>query len=383
MSAFPYFQRVSRLSALVGIILLVLCGVCGFFFPTLFFEGYLTAFVFWVEIPLGCFALLLLQYLTGGRWGFVVTRFLEAGMMTLPLCAFLFLPVLMGMSYIFPWIHPQGEEMRRLVQEKAAYLNVPFYLVRYVLYFFILGALAAWFRRLSFQRDEQDPAALATMQKWSGPCLIVFVLLMNFACIDWVMSLKPEWYSSMLVVEFVTEQAVVTLAWCILVLRCLDHLEPIRSVLTIKVVHDLGNLLLAFTCFWTYVTFMEYIIIWTGNLPHQVAWFSDRSSAGWKVFAAVLVLVHFVIPMFCLIMTSISKNLDRLAKVAAFMILAHFVQVVWWIEPAFGKQFHIAWTSVVLIVAVGALWLAGYIRNLSSAPLLLRELPPRKTELAT
>jgi hypothetical protein len=187
----------------------------------------------------------------------------------------------------------------------------------------------------------------------------------------------------MLVVEFVTEQAVVTLAWCILVLRCLDHLEPIRSVLTIKVVHDLGNLLLAFTCFWTYVTFMEYIIIWTGNLPHQVAWFSDRSSAGWKVFAAVLVLVHFVIPMFCLIMTSISKNLDRLAKVAAFMILAHFVQVVWWIEPAFGKQFHIAWTSVVLIVAVGALWLAGYIRNLSSAPLLLRELPPRKTELAT
>jgi hypothetical protein len=381
MTTYPSFPRVQKLSALVGIILLALCGVCGFFFPTLFFEGYLTAFVFWVEIPLGCLALLLLQYLTGGRWGLAITRLLEAGIMTLPLCAILFLPVLAGMSYIFPWIHPQGEEARRLVHEKAAYLNVPFYLIRYVLYFLILGALAVWFRRLSIRRDEHDPAALTTMKKWSGPCLIVFVLLMNFACIDWVMSLKPEWYSSMLVVEFVTEQAVVTLAWCILVLRCLAHLEPVRSVLTVKVVHDLGNLLLGFTCFWTYVTFMEYIIIWTGNLPHQVAWFSDRSSGGWKIFAVVLVFIHFVIPMFCLIMTSISKNLVRLARVAALMILAHFVQVIWWIEPAFGRQFHIAWTSVVLIVAVGALWLTAYVRNLGAVPLVLRELRPKEAEV--
>jgi hypothetical protein len=142
----------------------------------------------------------------------------------------------------------------------------------------------------------------------------------------------------------------------------------------VKIVHDLGNLLLGFTCFWTYVTFMEYIIIWTGNLPHEVGWFSDRSSAGWKYFAVFLVFVHFVIPLFCLIMTSISKNLVRLARVAALMILAHFAQVVWWIEPAFGKQFHIAWTSIVLIVALGAIWFANYARNLATAPLVLREL---------
>ena len=205
------------------------------------------------------------------------------------------------------------------------------------------------------------------MNQWSGPSLIVFVLLMNFACIDWVMSLNPEWYSSMLVVEFVTEQAVVTMAWCILSLRFLSDFEPVRGILTVKIVHDLGNLLLGFTCFWTYVTFMEYIIIWTGNLPHEVGWFSDRSSAGWKFFAVFLVFVHFVIPLFCLIMTSISKNLVRLARVAALMILAHFAQVVWWIEPAFGKPFHIAWTSIVLIVALGAIWLAEYARNLAAA----------------
>jgi hypothetical protein len=201
---------------------------------------------------------------------------------------------------------------------------------------------------------------------------------MNFACIDWVMSLNPEWYSSMFVVEFVAEQGIAALAWCILILRCLAHLEPVKSLLTVKIVHDLGNLLLGFTCFWTYVTFMEYIIVWTGNLPHDVVWFSDRSSTGWKFFAVFLVLVHFVIPLFCLILTTVSRNLVRLARVAALMIVAHFAQVAWWIEPGFGKQFHLAWTGIVLIVAVGAIWFAEYARHLAAAPLVLGELRAKR-----
>jgi hypothetical protein len=367
------FEGTPRLWFFPGLILLLACGTFGFFFPTLFFEGYLTAFVFWVCIPLGCLALLLIQYLTGGRWALAITRLLEAGIMTLPLCAVLFLPILAGVSYLFPWTHPLGGELGTLVHRKAAFLNVPFYFVRYLLYFVVLCALARWFRSGSLQRDEPESSSLAAMQQWSGPSLIIFVLLMNFACIDWIMSLNPEWYSSMLVVEFITEQGVVSMAWCILSLRFLSHLEPIRRVLTVKIIHDLGNLLLGFTCFWTYVTFMEYIITWTGNLPHEVGWFADRSSAGWKLFAVFLVLVHFVLPLFCLILTSVSRNLFRLARVAALMIVAHFAQVIWWIEPAFGTHFHIAWTSVVLIPAVGAIWFAGYLQNLEEAPLMLSD----------
>ena len=374
MTTSPLFQRVSKLALILGLVLLVISSVFGFFFPAVFFEGYLTAFVFWVGIPLGCLAILLIQYLTGGGWGLAITRLLEAGMMTLPLCAALFLPILAGMSYLFPWTHPLNGDIGNLVHQKKTYLNIPFYLVRYALYFLILGVLAGWFRRLSLRRDEPQSSSLAMMQQWSGPCLIVFVLLMNFACIDWVMSLNPEWYSSMFVVEFIAEQGVVALAWSILILSCLAHHEPLGGVLTVKIVHDLGNLLLGFTCFWTYVTFMEYIIIWTGNLPHDVVWFSDRSSTGWEFFAVFLVFVHFVIPLFCLILTSVSRNLIRLARVAALMIVAHFAQVVWWIEPAFGKHFHIAWASLVLIVAVGAICFAEYARHLAAAPLVLGEL---------
>ncbi len=373
--------RLQKTGLGLGLGLLALCAIYGFFFPASFFAGYLTAFVFWVEITLGCVGLLLLQYLTGGRWGMSITRLLEAGMMTLPLCALLFLPVFLGLAYLFPWIHPSGPEVPHLVHEKAAFLNVPFYVVRYVLYFAILSTLALGYRRLSLRRDRGDAAALPAMRKWSGPCLIVFVLLMNFACIDWVMALNPEWYSSMLTVEFVGEQAVVTLAWCILGLRFLARDDAVREILTVKVVHDLANLLLGFTCFWTYVTFADYLITWTGNLPHEVSWYADRSSAGWKIFAVMLVLVHFVVPLFLLIFTWISKNLVRLARVAGLMIVAHFLQVIWWIEPAFGPRAHFSWPSLVLIPALGALWVAGYARNLAGAPLLLRDLV-RKEEVA-
>lgn len=378
MMTSPLFQRGSKLALALGLVLLIICSVFGFFFPAVFFEGYLTAFVFWIGIPLGCLALLLIQYLTGGRWGLAITRLLEAGMMTLPLCAVLFLPVLAGMSYLFPWTHRLNGDGGNLVHQKEAYLNLPFYLVRYVLYFLILCALAGWFRRLSLQRNEPESSSLETMQQWSGPSLIVFVLLMNFACIDWVMSLNPEWYSSMFVVEFIAEQGVVAMAWSILILRYLAPVEPLAGVLTVKIVHDLGNLLLGFTCFWTYVTFMEYIIIWTGNLPHDVVWFSDRSSTGWEFFAGFLVCVHFVTPLFCLILTSVSRDLVRLARVGALMIVAHWAQVVWWIEPAFGRHFHIAWTSIVLILAVGAIWCAEYARNLAAAPLVLGELRAKR-----
>ena len=261
------------------------------------------------------------------------------------------------------------------MHEKAAYLNTPFYVVRYILYFLVLGALAAWYRTKSLQRDAGDPAAFPAMRKWSGPALIIFVLLMNFACVDWIMSLNSEWYSSMLVVEFVAEQAVVAMAACILAVRFLSAIEPLRTALTVKVVHDLANLLLGFTCFWTYVTFSEYLITWTGNLPHTVVWFSDRSSAGWKIFAVVLVFLHFVFPLFCLILTSISRNLVRLAWVAALLLVAHFVQVVWWIGPAFGPHSFAAWTGPILIVALGALWLPAFARNLAAAPLLPKEKP--------
>ena len=376
MRALLLSPRAGLKCALGGIVLLVLCGIYGFFDPRRFFEGYLTAFVFWTQLALGSLGLLFIQYLTGGRWGMTITRVLEAGALTLPWCGVFFLPLFAGMSWLFPWVHPQGARLQHLVAEKALYLNVPFFAVRYVIYFDVLSAFAFWFRRLSWERDAGSAPARAAMGFWSGPCLIVFVLCTNFMTVDWIMALKPEWYSSMLTVNFAAEEGVVTMAWCILVLRALQSVEPIKSALNVKVVHDVGNLLLALTLFWTYTTFAEYIITWTGDIPNAVSWFTDRSSLGWKWYAVLLVFVHFAIPMFCLILTAVSKSLERLARVAGLMLLAHLAQVIWWVQPAFGAQVHVAWTSVVLLVALGEMWLAAFARNLRGAALLPGDLPP-------
>jgi hypothetical protein len=369
MTSLRYLNRLRRYGLLGGVLLILPCAIAGFIRPADFFAGYLSAFLFWVQIALGCLGLLLLQYLTGGRWGATITRLLEAGAVTLPALAALFLPVLFGLPYLFPWIHPQGAELQRLVAQKAAYLNVPFYLARFAIYFTVLGALAAWYRKLSLRGNEDD---IATLQKWSGPALIVFVLLTNFATVDWVMSLKPEWYSSMLSVEFCAEEATATMAFSIVLLHLIDRAGLMRGAIDEKVTHDLGNLLLGFTCFWTYVTFSEYLIIWTGNLPHEVSWFADRSSTGWKWFAVLLVFIHFVIPLFCLILTTVSQRLDRLGWVAGLMLAAHYVQVIWWVGPGYTHG-HIPWTSPFLVVAVGLIWLGLYARHLQAVPLLPRE----------
>ena len=363
-------RRTQRWASILGFALLSASAFYGFFFPAPFFQGYLTAFVFWITISLGGLGLLLIQYLTGGQWGQAISRPLEATALNLPFGALFFLPLLLGLGFLFPWTHPEPPLVQELVEKKALYLNVPFFLIRNAVYFLVLTALIVWLRRLGLRRDAGDRAAASALGKISGPLLIVFVLLMNFACIDWIMSLHPEWHSSMLVVEFCAEQAAAVLAFSIVVLRFLAPFEPMRSFLTTKIVHDLGKLLLAFTCFWTYVTFAEFLITWTGNLPHEDSWFLDRSSTGWKLCATLLVFVHFAIPLFLLIMTSISKNLVRLSRVAMLLLFAHLVQSVWWVVPGFPAGFP--WISLLLVAGLGGLWLAGFMSHLDAVPWLPR-----------
>jgi len=364
------FSRVQRPCVLGGATLLAACAIYGCFDPDSFFEGYLAAFVFWAEIAFGCLAMLFVQNLTGGLWGMVANRFFEAGMMTIPFCGLLFLPVFLGLPHLYSWVHPATPELRQIVEEKSLFLNVPFYVVRYVLYFLLIGGMAFYMRRLGRRQDAGANKATERMTQVSGPALVFFVLLMNVAVIDWVMSLRPEWYSSMLVVEFVTEQAVAALAWSIVILRFTSHLSPLRGMLSEKVVHDLGKLQLASIGFWAYITFSEYLIIWTANLPHEISWFLDRSTPGWAAWAVLLIALHFVIPLFCLILTSVTKRLDRLARVAMLILAAHFVQVVWWIGPGFTDHFRLNLLAPLLIVALGGLWTAVYLRHLAAAPLL-------------
>jgi hypothetical protein len=176
---------------------------------TQFFQSYLFGYIFWMNVSLGCLGVLLPHHLVSGRWGFSVQRFLEAGTMTIPLMAVLFLPVLAGMSKIYPWMQETAKttESVLVLHGKENYLNLPFFTVRAAAYFIIWILLASLARQWSGRQDETtDPSWTRRLKILSAPGVILYVLTATFASIDWVMSLEPEWWSSIYGFIFVVGQ---------------------------------------------------------------------------------------------------------------------------------------------------------------------------------
>jgi len=190
-------ERLQRQSLVVGVIALVPCVIGAYFSPTQFFRAYLTAYLFYLGIGLGCMAILMVFHLTGGTWGFLIRRFLEAGMRTLSLLAVLFEPIAWGIDKgLYLWARPDFFA-NKAFQGKQVYLTPPLFWGRAALYFICWMAfafiLSAWSRR---QDREADPR----LEKWagrlSGPGLVVYGITITFASVDWVMSLQPAFHST-------------------------------------------------------------------------------------------------------------------------------------------------------------------------------------------
>ncbi len=181
----------------VGVVALVVCVVGAFFSPTQFFRAYLAAYVFYLGIGLGSLVILMIYHLTGGAWGFLVRRILEASTRTIPLLAVLFIPVACGVRYLYLWTDPAKVAADWTLQYKHIYLNLPFFCFRAVLYFVLWSLMAYLLSRWSRLQDETgDPALKRTMGRLSGPGLVVYGISFTFASVDWIMSLQPAFHST-------------------------------------------------------------------------------------------------------------------------------------------------------------------------------------------
>src|SRR5208282_5344347 len=190
-------DRFQRGSLVVGLLGLTLCFAGASHSPVQFFRSYLLAFVFWVGVALGCSAILMLHHLVGGRWGFPLRRCLESGTLTFYLMAVLAVPLLFGLRLLYSWADPEKVKLDSMLQYKAPYLNVPFFIVRTVLYFIIWIAIAHFLNKWSVQQDETgNPELTGRLQNLSGPGLVIFGLTVTYASVDWVMSLEPHWFST-------------------------------------------------------------------------------------------------------------------------------------------------------------------------------------------
>jgi len=366
------FDRVQRRAFVLGIAALVLAALDGIRAPEQFFRSYLLAFIFWLGFPLGCAAFLMVHHLTGGFWGLPIRRPLEAGTRTLPLLTALALPLLLGLTRLYSWTNPNLVAADDVLRSKQLYLNLPFFLVRNVIYFAVWWALVRGLNRWSDEQDRTgDPRLALRLENMSGPGLVLYGLTVTFFSIDWIMSLEPHWFSTIFGMIFMVLQVLSALALAVFVAGFLSQYEPIASVITSDRFNDLGNLVLTFVMLWAYLSFSQFLIIWAGDLINEIPWYLTRARGGWAMIALLLIFLSFAIPFFLLLMRPIKRRVETLSTLCGALILITFVDVYWMVAPAFekaGPRFYLL--DFLLPVGIGGIWVASFVAQLKSRPLL-------------
>jgi len=377
--------RWQRNSLFVGIAGVLLAVVAFLLDRQQFLRSYLFAYLYWTGMALGCLAILLMHHVVGGKWGMLIRRLCEAGARTLPFMGLLLLPVLFGMGTLYVWARPEAIHDAN-IQSKAAYLNVPFFIARAVVYFSIWFLYAYLLSKWSAAQDRNgDERLIRKMRSLSAPGLVIFTLTTTFAFIDWIMSLEPHWFSTIYGAMFMVGEMLESFAFVIALVIILSRKSPIKDYVTPQHIHDLGNMMFAFMVLWAYLSFSQFIIIWSGNLPEEIPWYVSRLRGGWGWVAIALVIFHFAVPFALLLMRGVKRRADRLFRVCLLMIAIRLVDVYWITEPAFyGQRIQVHWIDFVTPVAVGGLWLAVFFGQLKLQPLLPLQDPrlqgaPRET----
>ena len=351
-----------------------------------FFHAYLVGFIFWMGITLGSLALLMLQHLTGGAWGLIIRRVLEAATRTLPLMLILFLPILFGLNQIYPWTNRAEMDQVPALREKAAhYLNPAFFMTRAALYFAIWSLMMLLLNTWSLQHDRTaDRRFSKRLQMMSGPGLGLLIVTITFASIDWVMSLDPAWSSTIYGLIFVASWSLSALAFAILVMSWLAKRAPMDTVVRTNHFHDWGNLMMALVMLWMYFAFSQYLIIWSANLPEETTWYVARKHDGWGIIALGIVILQFAFPFLTLLSRSAKKSPQKLGMLALLILITRVVDVIWLIEPTFNREhFHLSWMDIVAPLAMGGIWIATFSWQLQKRPLIPVNDPQLEQALAT
>lgn len=362
--------RLSQRALIVGVLALVPCGIALFGGSAQFYHSYLIGYLLTLGAALGSLALLMLQHMTGGKWGIVLRRPLEAATRTLPLLAVFFLPIFLGVGHIYGWAEPGHAQLSDFQKN---YLTVSAFRTRAAIYFGIWILLSVLLNRLSLQQDSkpEDRLLRRRLQLISGPGIVLYVLTMTFAAVDWVMSLSPQWISTIYGFLFVIGQAITAMSLMIAVVVLLARTEPMSRVLEPRHLHDLGKLLFAFIMLWAYFSFSQLLIIWSGNLPEEIVFYKTRLAGTWGYFAMALLLLHFALPFFLLLSRDVKRSSALLPKVAVFLIAMRLVDLYWITGPEFSPQgFQLHYHDLAAPLGIGGVWLAWFARQLKERPLL-------------
>ena len=362
----------SSLAVGIGSLSLLLCLLGWFVNPRQFFLSYLFAELVWLGVALGSMAFLMIHYLTGGKWGWPVRRMFEAAAKTLPLLGLFFVPIFFGLDELYPWAQPARLAADPVLQHQHPYLSPFWFIVKALFFFGIWIWLAFLLNKWSREQDAtRDLAPMKRLRKLSGPGLVIYPLTITFTYVDWVMSLEPDWFSTIFPILICIGQMLSGLAFVILLLAWLAPRTSLSEVVGKENFQHLGSLLLAFTMMWAYMAFSQLLVIWSGDLPHEISWYLHRIAGGWRWVVVFLVLFHFFGPFFLLLSRQMKRTRRALATIAAIMFAAHVVDVWWMVTPTFFPHgIHVSWLDFAALSGIGGVWFFAFIRNLESKALV-------------
>lgn len=296
------------------------------------FSGYLVAFVFWFGISAGALALRMLHVLAGGSWGDALLPVLRAASEAMPLLVLLFVPLLFGLSVLYPWA--RSDPSTAMLPAQRWYLNTPFFVARTVVCF-ALWLVLAW--RLA--------AAPRTALASAGG--IIYAVIATVAAVDWLMSLQPLWRSSVFGMSFIVAQMLTAFAYAVLIRA--SHLRRPG---------DAGMMLMMFVLAAAYLLLMEYLTVWSADLPAEVVWYRPRTQTGWKMLALLFIAFEFAIPFFALLLHAVRGAVRALRTIAVCLLCGTLLNDAWLVLPAFP---HAHAASVVAAasatIGIGGLWI--------------------------
>lgn len=360
-----------------GILLFILSIIGAFFSPDEFYRSYLLGYLLWFALSLGSLAIVMVQYLTGGAWGVVTRRPLEAASRTLPLLLILFIPIAIGIPHLYGWAHADLVQHEYVLKHRSVYMNPAMFIIRTLGYFAIWLTLAYFLNRWSAEEDEHG-AQQKRLAALSAPGLILYVFTLSFAAVDWAASLETDWYSTMWGFLFVAGQGLETMAFIIIVLAFLSRHEPLASIIRPAHYHALGKLLLMFVMIWGYFSFSQLLIVWAGNLTDEIPWYLHRLATTWGWLGVALIVFQFIVPFLLLLSRSLKRKVGTLSCVVGIILLARYVDLMWIVMPGYYRQgLRLHWLNFSTPLAIGGLWIATFLWQLRKRPLL----PLRAPEL--
>ncbi|MGB7068133.1 MAG: hypothetical protein WBD22_01440 [Pyrinomonadaceae bacterium] len=364
----------------VGGIGLIIWAIGLYFNTEQALRSWLLGFIFWGGIGIGSLGVLLLQYLTGGAWGVVIRRTVEAGARTLPVIILLFLPLAFGVTNLYEWTHLPATD--HAMAHRGWFMTASAWIFRSAIYFALFWIMSyllnEWSGRQDDTSDPEDAAALlGKATRFSGPTMVIYALTVTFAVVDWVMTLDPHWFSTIWGLLFVAGWALSCFCFVVAVLAQLSDKAPMNRVIGKRHFHDLGKLMLALVMVWAYFNFSQFLIIWSGNIPEETGWYLDRMKGGWGYIAVALVVFHFAFPFLVLLQQDFKRKARWLAALAIFILVMRIIDMFFLIGPnpridhAIERgSFIVSWMDFVGPIAVGGIWLWWFFGELMKRPLV-------------